>query len=161
MHRLAPLALILIAACAPSRLGASPPADSTEPSPSDVPSISADAETGVGPHGCGALTTYDYLIGGYPAFETPREALTAFLANVRAQKPPDDEGRAIRAALLAAGELVMTTGASGGHVRYEARVGNKLLGAFEVTGEPTGGFVVTSTWMPMPEAFCPTGDRRY
>lgn len=116
------------------------------------PSSTDSAEASAAPP-CGVYSTYDWA---KPNGKTPDEAVDAFKAAILAQEPTDAKESMVRAALLSAIELATTADKTGGLVTYEARSGETLVGTISVIGYPDG-YLVSSSWVPVPEAFCSTG----
>lgn len=151
----APIVAVLIAGCALRPLDASSTPVSADATSKPPPSMSAAvAEASVESQPCGVYSEYDYIGGA--GSESPDEALEAFLADLRALQPPDARESVIREALLAAGAIATSPDKSRGIVKYEARIGGEVIGTFEVSYWPGDEirYVVSSTWVPVPEEFC-------
>jgi hypothetical protein len=118
-----------------------------------VVSTSPPAEASAAPPTtCGVHTDYTWIDPN--GKETPDEALDAYRAAIVSQKPADATESATHTALLTALAIATAADKTGGLVTYEARDGETLLGIFQVIGMPGNGYLVTSSWVPLPEALC-------
>lgn len=153
--RLAPLAVLLLLGCGLRPLGSSAVPASSEPVVSSLASKSALPDASVEPAPCGVFSTYEWTesIGS-----TPEEALSAFKETVEGQTPTDAKEGVLHTALVTALEVAVATETVEAVAKYESTVEGEIVGKFEVGPFPGGGYVVTSSWVPVPdELFCADG----